>query len=134
MSNDIIKRLSRFGDNEWDILNYEFFRNFDSPHTRKCYERDIGLFFSFMDSKEVKLIGPQDILKIHVIAYRNYLQDLEQAPKTICRKLSSISSYFDFLIEKNLIDINPCHGVKRPRQVVINETQDLSDKIGRAHV
>jgi len=118
---------NQFKDNDWDQLNYEFFQNFESRHTRKCYQRDIQLFFSFLDNHKIYLNNLKSILRSHVVAYRNHLQAIEQAPKTICRKLSSLSSYFDFLLEKNIVEINPCYGLRRPRQVVVNETQDLSD-------
>ena len=112
----------------WKLLNYEFFENFSSPHTKKCYERDIGSFFKFLTDNNVEMKAVHNISRAHVIGFRNYLLSLSQAPKTICRKLSSLSSYFDFLLEKNLLEINPCNGVKRPAQVVIKETNDLSDQ------
>ena len=113
---------------EWDLLHYEFFKNFESPHTRKCYERDIRLFFDFIDLNNISITTPSDIQKAHIVAYKNYLSQSEQAPKTICRKLSSISSYFDFLVEKDKVISNPCSGVRRPKQTVQNETNDLSDE------
>ena len=114
-------------DHQWKLLNFEFFKNFESPHTRKCYERDISLFFEFIEISKIFLTSPADVMKAHVIAYKNYLMDLDKAPKTICRKLSSISSYFDFLVEKDILAVNPCAGVRRPKQTVQNETNDLSD-------
>jgi site-specific recombinase XerD len=48
------------------------------------------------------------------------------APKTIARKLSAISSYFDFLAEKNLILFNPVSSVKRPRKEVKTPTNALN--------
>ena len=112
----------------WKLLNYEFFENFSSAHTKKCYERDIENFFTFLNDNNVTINDLREICRSHVIGFRNSLSSIGQAPKTICRKLSSLSSYFDFLLEKNLLDLNPCNGVKRPAQVVVKETNDLSDQ------
>ena len=112
----------------WKILNFEFFKNFDSPHTRKCYERDIQAFFLFLYQNKVEIKKPNDIQRAFIVAYKSSLLEIDQAPKTICRKLSCISSYFDFLMEKGLMDFNPCQGVRRPSQIVKNETNDLSDE------
>ena len=120
--------VQKDSSSEWDFLHFEFFKNFDSPHTRKCYERDIKLFFEFIEMNNISISSPMEIQKAHVVAYKNYLLQSEQAPKTICRKLSSISSYFDFLVEKDKAISNPCSGVRRPKQTVQNETNDLSDK------
>lgn len=128
MNELISSNLFGSSDFSWDVLNYEFFQNFESFHTRKCYERDIQLFFDFLKINHIKLSSIKDIKKVHIIAYKNFLQEKQQAPKTICRKLSSLSSYFDFLVEKDIVEINCCQGVKRPRQIVVNETKDLSDK------
>jgi integrase/recombinase XerD len=128
MKKSTLNKFNTFNQKEWDVLNFEFFQNFESPHTRRCYERDIKLFFSFLTTLKISIAGPRELTKAHVVAYKRYLQDSNQAPKTICRKISSISSYFDFLIEKNRIDVNPCHGLRRPKQVVVNETLDLSDE------
>jgi site-specific recombinase XerD len=50
------------------------------------------------------------------------------APKSINRKLASASSFFDFLLEKGLVQFNPCSSIKRPRQEVKNSTNDLNDE------
>ncbi len=121
---------SDFGESftSWELINFEFFKNFNSAHTRKCYQRDIQYFFNYLIEKKIKLTCLKSIERAHVVAYKSHLVDLSQAPKTICRKLSALSSYFDFLIEKSIIDINPCKGIRRPKQETITETKDLSDE------
>lgn len=105
-------------------LDYEFFKNFESEHTRISYRNDIGQFLLFL-----KNYFPQgeQFERLHLVAFRNFLQEKNLAPKTIGRKLSALSSYFDFLVEKGMIDFNPATSVKRPRQEVVSPTNDLSD-------
>ncbi len=111
----------------FEQLEYEFFENFTSKHTIKSYKNDIRQFFHFIRQTILHLKKFSDINKIHILAYRNWLDYKDYAPKTINRKLSAASSYFDFLVEKNLIDLNPVTSVRRPRQEVKSPTQGLSD-------
>lgn len=118
--------LNRFEEFKQKI-EYEFFENFTSEHTKKSYRVDINQFAQFILTSFPNISRPDEIERFHMVAYRNFLQSQKLAPKTINRKLSSISSYFDFLTEKNLMSFNPCKSIKRPRQEVLKETNDLSD-------
>lgn len=109
-------------------LEYEFFNNFESPHTRKSYRADIMQFFEFLRENFSEVKGYQSIERLHMVAFRNWLSDNNLAPKSINRKIAANSSFFDFLIEKGMVELNPCTSIKRPRQEVILPTNDLSDE------
>lgn len=109
-------------------LEYEFFSNFESLHTRKSYRIDISQFFEFLNENFKEVKGYQEIERVHLVAFRNWLSDNNNAPKTINRKMAANSSFFDFLIEKGMLQFNPCSSIKRPRQEVIQPTNDLSDE------
>jgi site-specific recombinase XerD len=108
-------------------LEYEFFNNFLSPHTRKSYRSDITQFFEFLKDHFPEISNYESVERVHFVAFRNWLTDNNLAPKSINRKIAANSSFFDFLIEKNLVHFNPCSSIKRPRQEVIQPTNDLSD-------
>lgn len=108
-------------------LEYEFFSNFESLHTRKSYRIDITQFFEFLKDNFGEVTGYSEIERVHLVAYRNWLTDNSLAPKTINRKMAANSSFFDFLIEKSILQFNPCSSIKRPRQEVVHPTNDLSD-------
>ena len=108
-------------------LQYEFFHNFESPHTRKSYRIDIAQFFEFLKDNFSTVSRYEHIERVHLVAFRNWLNDADMAPKTINRKMAANSSFFDFLVEKNIIQYNPCTSIKRPRQEVVKPTNDLSD-------
>ena len=122
--------LSKFGESKSfnAQLEYEFFHNFESLHTRKSYRIDITSFFEFLSDNFPEIKNYQEILRVHVVAFRNFLSDSNFAPKTINRKLAANSSFFDFLVEKNIIQFNPCTSIKRPRQEVQKPTNDLTDE------
>lgn len=109
-------------------LEYEFFSNFESLHTRKSYRIDITQFFEFLKDNFKSVSSYSEIERVHVVAFRNWLTDNNLAPKTINRKIAANSSFFDFLIEKGIVQFNPCSSVKRPKQEVIQATNDLSDE------
>ncbi len=112
-------------------LDEEFFENFTSIHTRKSYRNDINSFLEFATSN-FDVRSYREITRQIIIKYRNYLAEVgghggeASAPKTIGRKLASLSSYFDFLVERRLCEFNPVSSVKRPRRVVMSPTRALS--------
>ena len=54
------------------------------------------------------------VARSHVIAWRKHLEARNLAPASIRRKLSALSSLFDYLCERNAVPGNPVDGVKRP--------------------
>jgi site-specific recombinase XerD len=110
----------------------EFFENFSSQNTRISYQNDIQQFLEFVAERNVKIKKYTQIERLHVIKFRNWLQEFGGrndggcAPKTISRKLASISSYFDYMVEKGIAKINPATSVKRPRREVITPTNAMN--------
>jgi len=134
---ELLNPRSRFvtfaGKQAHQKLDYEFFKNFESPHTRRNYRLDIQHFRKFMAEYFPEVRQLAHIERAHLVAYRNYLQEeLDLAPKTINRRFSSLSTYFAFLVEKGLRETNPVSCIRRPRQEVRHATSDLSDEEVRA--
>lgn len=120
--------------NNSSALDFEFFENFESMHTRTAYKRDLIQFFKFINESFGSISSPMQLQKMHVIAFRNALHAPKSegrnmcCPKTIIRKLAAITSYCNFLIEKGLMVTNPTANIKRPLDQVITETNDLTDE------
>jgi site-specific recombinase XerD len=129
------KALQIVSNNELDAYEkvlehpylFEFFENFDSEHTRRAYHRDIKQFLNYCDD-HYQIHKITEIKRVHVIAFKKWLTEIDQAPKTINRKLAANSSFFDFLVEKNVIEANPCNSIRRPKQTVKTPTNDISDE------
>lgn len=113
------------------LLDDEFFENFTSLHTRKNYLIDIDQFLEWVEFY-FKISEYDKIQRIHVIKYRNFLAEAGGhngepcTPKTINRKLASLSTYFRYLVERNFASINPVASVKRPRAEVKSPTNALN--------
>ena len=90
----------------------EWFANITNEQTRRAYKNDVTEFSGYIgiqSPEEMRLIT-----RAHVIAWREQIETRELAPATVRRKLSALSSLFDYLCEKNAVTHNPVNGVKRP--------------------
>ena len=67
--------------------------------------------------------------RAHLIAWRKDLERRSLAASTIRRKLSALSSLFDYLCEQNAVTHNPVNGVKRP---AVNNNEGLTPALGDA--
>ncbi len=86
--------------------------NIDNANTRRAYESDVNTFVVFCGVEtpcELRIVT-----RAHIIAWRGVLEAQELAPATIRRKLSAVSSLFDYLCNENAVEHNPVSGVKRP--------------------
>jgi integrase/recombinase XerD len=91
----------------------EWFANIPNEKTRLAYQLDITDFSAF-----VGIHRPEEfrlITRAHVIAWREDFERRRLAPSTIRRKLSALSSLFEYLCERNAVTYNPVKGVKRPK-------------------
>lgn len=94
----------------------------DSPHTRRAYRDDIMAFVKFMGWQ-----WPDDATRMlgvsisQVLDFRQRLFDQDAAPKTINRRISSLSSFFKFLggaaaeLRLPIMVPNPAHAQFVPR-------------------
>lgn len=90
----------------------EWLANLTNEKTRRAYKIDVGEFSQFLDLKRPEEF--RTVTRAHVIAWRELLERRELSPPTIRRKLSALSSLFDYLCERNAVAGNPVDGVKRP--------------------
>ena len=90
----------------------EWLANITNEKTRRAYQNDVSEFSHFLGLRK-----PEDfrtVTRSHVIDWREDLEDRELSPTTIRRKLSALSSLYEYLCEKNAVAGNPVDGVNRP--------------------
>jgi integrase len=90
----------------------EWLANITNAKTRRAYKIDVSEFCEFAGLKAATEL--RTVSRAHVIAWRKDLERRELEPTTIRRKLSALSSLFDYLCERNGVAGNPVDGVKRP--------------------
>ena len=90
----------------------EWLANITNGKTRRAYKNDVREFIAYAglhDYGELRAIA-----RAHIIDWRRDLEQRALEPATIRRKLSALSSLFDYLCERNAVTGNPVDGVKRP--------------------
>src|SRR5260370_4726524 len=90
----------------------ECLANITNLKTRRAYKEDVREFIAFtalQDYMRLRSVG-----RSHIISWRKDMERRGLAPATIRRKLSALSSLFDYLCERNAVAGNPAEGVKRP--------------------
>ncbi len=90
-----------------------------SPHTCRCYRRDLEAFDDFLKNSGIQLTpgGDVEIEKVDRITIRKYLSFLHRKNKksSIARKISSLRSFFKYLVREQLIPSNPAKTVSTPK-------------------
>ncbi len=90
-----------------------------SPHTCRCYRRDLEAFEAFLKNSGMYLnpAGDVEIEKVDRIAIRKYLSFLHRKNKksSIARKISTLRSFFKYLIREQIISSNPAKSVSTPK-------------------
>lgn len=113
-----------------DFLSYLKFERNLTKNTVNGYTRDLQLFFSFINGKDLLEIKTRDI--------RNFLthsgEERENQPATIHRKICSLKAFYKFLKEGEIIQENPAEKIIYPKRrksipkfLSVEEVQKLLD-------
>ncbi|MDE0422730.1 MAG: tyrosine recombinase XerC [Gammaproteobacteria bacterium] len=82
-----------------------------SAHTVAAYRRDLTRF-----AGEVGPISSAEVKSDHVRGFAGRLHARGLAPRSIARHLSSVRSFFDYLVRRGELGANPASGVRAPKQ------------------
>ena len=97
-----------------DFINYLKFEKRYSPHTITAYTKDLDQFDSFLKSE-------YDVLNANEVSYQMVrswivgLIELNISARSVNRKLSTLKSYFKYLVREELINENPMPKVQSPK-------------------
>ncbi|MFI7553373.1 tyrosine-type recombinase/integrase [Micromonospora sediminimaris] len=90
-----------------------------SEHTRDAYRRDVAGWLAWCAARE---LDPLRANFLHVNEYGRALENSVSArtgrpltAATVARKLSALSSWYDFLVKLRAVELNPVAGADRPR-------------------
>ncbi|WP_047151639.1 tyrosine recombinase XerC [Aneurinibacillus tyrosinisolvens] len=84
-----------------------------SPLTIINYEKDILAFMEFMKQHAVSDYAA--VSYVHVRAYLSSLNEKQYSRRSIARKLSSLRSFYRFLMREEYLDSNPFKMVSTPK-------------------
>ncbi len=89
------------------IIDLTYVKNY-SINTVKSYETDCVLFQKFLKNKSILNASSEDI--------RAYFRSISsKSDKTLARSMSSLRAFYDFLIQKNTIKVNPMDNITSPK-------------------
>ena len=84
-----------------------------SANTLECYVRDVQQYIVFLEDR--KLFDIRTTCPEHVKDYMNSIKEQGVSSSTILRKLSSLRSYYRFLLQKNYIQQDPTLNFEGPK-------------------
>lgn len=96
------------------FIDYLRFEKRYSHHTIAAYQTDLDQFYLFLQTH----YGIDDILQVDYQMIRSWLVSLMDArihPRSINRKLSTLRSYYKFLLKEQFLDENPLAKILAPK-------------------
>lgn len=96
------------------FINYIEIEKHYSFYTVKNYERDLESFYDFLNKENITNIKDIDFKVIRL--YLTVMYEKKYSKKTISRNISSLRSFFKYLIKHEHIKTNPMLLISNPKQ------------------
>ena len=104
---------NREDSNLRSFLNYLLVDKGLSNNTAKAYEADISSFFQWLDNEDLKY---KNLQEDHVNQYISFLFQRKMRSSSVNRKISSIKSFYIFLVKRNFVKNSPLNDLVTPKQ------------------
>lgn len=104
-----------------------------SELTIKSYQLDLTDFFRYIESKKINYLT---ITNYDVRGYLKYLDSCNLKNSTISRRISTLRTFYNYLVDENIVENNVFHNVKNPKlekklpnYLNYNEMEELLESI-----
>ena len=104
-----------------------------SELTIKSYQLDLTDFFEYIESKKINYLT---ITNHDVRGYLKYLDSCNLKNSTISRRISTLRTFYNYLVDENIVENNVFHNVKNPKlekklpnYLNYNEMEELLESI-----
>lgn len=104
--------MSMLIDSFLDYLRYE--RNY-SDYTLLAYSKDLSQFEEYVKTQMEGIFDPRQIDADIVRNWIIFLLDEKISPVSVNRKLSSLKSFFKFLMKQRIVSVNPLRLISGPK-------------------
>lgn len=121
---------------EVQVDKYLFFLKVElnySELTIKSYQLDLTDFFGYIESKKINYLT---ITNHDVRGYLKYLDSCNLKNSTISRRISTLRTFYNYLVDENIVENNVFHNVKNPKlekklpnYLNYNEMEELLESI-----
>ena len=85
-----------------------------SKHTLISYKNDLASFFSFLQSQYPET-PITEIKTVYVRSWMADMKDNQMSARSLNRKISSLRSFFKYLLKKEIVKSNPVNGITSPK-------------------
>jgi len=96
------------------FTNYIRFEKRLSPHSVLAYTNDLAQFFSYLKS----VYSLENITEVNHSIIRSWIVNLienKNSARSVNRKISTLKSFYKFLLREKVLDINPMHKIQSPK-------------------
>lgn len=106
--------LRKVQDLQTKFIDYLRFEKRYSEHTIVAYKKDLSQFRDFvLENYETLLI--EKVKRTHIRTWMAMLSESKVSPKSINRKISTLSSFFKYLNRQGVIEISPMVNIIKPK-------------------
>ena len=95
------------------FLNYLLVDKGLSVNTLKAYKADISSFIDWLNNHDIEY---KNLQEEHIHQYISFLFQMKMRSSSVNRKISSIKSFYIFLVKRNLIEYSPLNDIVTPKQ------------------
>lgn len=118
-----------------DFLQYLRFEKRYSHHTLTAYQKDLAQFIEYI-TEQFGISETEAVAHFHIRSWLAALKEAQQTATTINRKISSLNSFFKYLLKHQIVIKNPVsqmHALRLPERLPTflkeNETDKLLEEI-----
>jgi integrase/recombinase XerC len=97
-----------------NFINYIQFEKRYSPHTVIAYRTDLEQFYDFL-SKQYGISTINVVNHSMIRSWLVYMLDKQNSPRSINRKITTLKSFYKFLIKEGIVKQNPVRNIITPR-------------------
>lgn len=129
------------------FINYLRYEKRFSPHTVLAYSNDLEQFFLYLKN----VYSLDDITQVNHSILRSWIVSLMEnkiSARSTNRKISTLKSFYKFLLREKIVDTNPMHKIQSPKNpkrlpvfvektkmdLLLDETSFKNDLTGRRNL
>jgi integrase/recombinase XerC len=97
-----------------NFLDYIRYEKRYSPHTVVAYQSDLDQLYTFLENQ----YGISDISEVNHSMIRSWivsLLEMKKTPRTVNRKITTLKSYYKFLLKEGFVKENPLRKIITPK-------------------
>ena len=96
------------------FIDYIQYEKRYSPHTVSAYRNDLDQFFSFLNI-QYNINNIQDVTHPMIRSWLVHLMEEKISPRSVNRKMTTLKSFYKFLLKEGSVSINPMWKIISPR-------------------